>query len=116
MSIPLAPGIDQRTPTSVHRFISRMTRSSTPVGSSRRPLSAKTSRLAPGWVGEEGEGVRGGVNQAWRPWRPRRHGVVDQVAVGARGGLEVNAGVGVEQEARRRSRSSSAAAESRRSR
>ena len=50
MSIPLAPGMDQRTSASVRRFISRMTRSSTPVASSGLPLSPKSSRPAPGRV------------------------------------------------------------------
>jgi len=42
MSRPRTPGVDQRTPTSVRRFISPMTRSRTPVASSGRPKATKT--------------------------------------------------------------------------
>ena len=53
------PGIDHRTPTSVRRFISRMTRSSTPVPSSDRRSELRELDLeGPGAVAVGPSGIR----------------------------------------------------------
>lgn len=88
MSRPLTPGTDQRTPTSVRRFISRMTRSSTPVCQRLGASQGGEEQPARVGMGQERQGMWGCVEQmAGRLGCPDGSGDLDEIAVGGASGL-----------------------------